>query len=46
MKKRILPLLMALSIICPAFSAFADEVPASGGTQTTALSFPDTGAAG
>ena len=34
MKKRILPLLMALSIICPAFSAFADEVPASGGTQT------------
>ena len=34
MKKRILPLLMALSILCPAFSAFAEEVPTTENTQT------------
>ena len=36
MKKRILPLLMALSMIFPAFSVFADEVP----TQSNPSSAP------
>ena len=41
MKKRLLPFLMALSLIIPAFSAFADEVP----TDTVSNSTPPSVAA-